>query len=245
MTFVKINALSDKVTVKAGETAECAFDVINPADAPLKIGIDITGELKDKGWVKVKGPVEEDLAGNKGQKKLTVVIAVPQDAAGKNYSFKLRVYDTRDRARAEESVAIAVNVPAVVVPDAKSDPQPKTRWGLIVGAIAGGLVLLGGIVTVIIIMTSGGDVPDLTGKTLKEAEELLAAADLAIGDVTERTSAELQPGQVIEQLPKPGGELPDDKLVDLVVALLTHEVPSVVGLNVPSAEAKLIAAGFT
>jgi beta-lactam-binding protein with PASTA domain len=138
-----------------------------------------------------------------------------------------------------------VNVPAVAVPDSRPDPQPKTRWGLIIGAIAGGLVLLGGIVTVIIIMTSGGDVPDLTGKTLKEAEELLAAADLAIGDVTERTSTELQPGQIIEQLPKAGEELPDDKLVDLVVALLTHEVPSVVGLNVPSAEAKLIAAGFT
>src|SRR5262245_6691938 len=118
MTIVKINALSDKITVKAGETAECAFDVINATDGRLRVGIDITGDMKDKGWVdkgwvKVKGPVEEDLAENKGQKKLTVTVAAPAEAAGKSYSFKLRVYDTRDRERAEESVAIAVNVPAV------------------------------------------------------------------------------------------------------------------------------------
>ena len=60
-------------------------------------------------------------------------------------------------------------------------------------------------------------VPDLVGKTLTEAEAILAASSLRRGNVTYSASSDLLPNTVIEQFPRKGEIVPKDQSVDLVV----------------------------
>jgi hypothetical protein len=59
-------------------------------------------------------------------------------------------------------------------------------------------------------------VPDLVGRSRAEAERLLKAAGLALGEVAEKEGG--KPGQVLAQTPKAGTEVPPGATVSLVVA---------------------------
>ncbi len=59
-------------------------------------------------------------------------------------------------------------------------------------------------------------VPDLAGLSRPEAERLLKAAGLTLGEVTEKEGG--RPGLVLAQAPKPGTEVPPGAPVSLVVA---------------------------
>lgn len=60
-------------------------------------------------------------------------------------------------------------------------------------------------------------VPNVTGRTLEEAQRMLTEQGLKVGQVTERTSARAA-GTVVDQEPKPPAELPPGAPVDLVVS---------------------------
>jgi hypothetical protein len=59
-------------------------------------------------------------------------------------------------------------------------------------------------------------VPDLAGRSRPEAERLLKAAGLALGEVAEKEGG--RPGVVLAQAPKPGTEVPPGSAVSLVVS---------------------------
>jgi beta-lactam-binding protein with PASTA domain len=243
MALVKIVPNNEKVIPQGTEPVEIAFDVINPADTSLKISVDTTGELKDKGWAKVQGPVVVVLPAH-AQEKLKVTVTVAAGAEVKDYTFKLRVYDPQQPEVAEESAAVTVSVQkkGVIEPP---PPPPPPKWWLIIGGIVGGLAVIGGIAFLLIHLLGGAKVPDVVGKSLTEATQILNGQKLTVIDpASEQPSAEVEPGFVISQTPAAGEKAPESKAVALVISAITEEVPSVISLNVPAAEKKLVEAGF-
>jgi eukaryotic-like serine/threonine-protein kinase len=88
-------------------------------------------------------------------------------------------------------------------------------------------------------------VPDLTGSSLAEARSLVAGANLVLGVVRQQTSASVPAGQVIRSNPGAGAQVLAGTPVNLVVSSGTpRTVPSVVGLSLGQATAKLQAAGL-
>lgn len=89
--------------------------------------------------------------------------------------------------------------------------------------------------------------PALAGLVLADAKQRIEAAKLAVGKVTEDTSAEVKAGAVVSQLPAEGAELKVGTPIDLVVSkgVATVPVPSVVGRSLNRAKDELVKAGFT
>ena len=66
-------------------------------------------------------------------------------------------------------------------------------------------------------LTKTIDVPDLTGKSLLEAEKLIEQHGLKLGNITFQINAELLPNTVVEQLPSAGVAVDSGKTIDLFV----------------------------
>ena len=100
---------------------------------------------------------------------------------------------------------------------------------------------------VTITVSSGASVPNVIGKSLSSATQLLKSAGLAVGTVTNRSSSSVANGDVISQNPSAGTSSQAGSSVDLVVSSgpATATVPSVIGLTSSSAAADLRAAGFS
>jgi len=66
-------------------------------------------------------------------------------------------------------------------------------------------------------MTEATTVPQLAGKTLGEAEKILAGAGLRVGNVTYQQSFDLLPNTVVDQFPRVGEPIQLGQKVDLFV----------------------------
>ena len=89
-------------------------------------------------------------------------------------------------------------------------------------------------------------VPDVTGKTLPKARELLRDADLHVGDVRKEYNERVEEGLVVRQSVKGEAEAPLGSDIDLVISKgpTPVSVPKVVGLERSEATAALQAEGF-
>jgi len=89
-------------------------------------------------------------------------------------------------------------------------------------------------------LTGGFALPDVVGKPLVQAEQILTAKGLVIGTTTNRVDP-AAPGTVIRTDPPPGARVSKHAVVNLVVSTgdATVKVPNVVGLDLASAEAVL------
>jgi serine/threonine-protein kinase len=97
--------------------------------------------------------------------------------------------------------------------------------------------------TVNVFVSSGSEetqVPPLIGQTLANAETLIEAAQLTVGNITERPDAEFAEGVVVEQNPS-SGIVPVGTPIDLVVSTGPElvEIPELVGLTEREATAQL------
>ncbi len=61
------------------------------------------------------------------------------------------------------------------------------------------------------------EVPDLTGKSLSEAERILARMGLKIGSITFQVNPDLLPNTIVDQFPLPGSPADSTRRVDLFV----------------------------
>jgi serine/threonine-protein kinase len=103
--------------------------------------------------------------------------------------------------------------------------------------------------TVEMFVSSGPEefpVPPVVGQTLEEAERLITAAGLTLGQVTQRADADFAEGIVIEQAPSAGVRVGADAPVNLVVSTGPELVivPNLVDLSERDATAQLQALGL-
>ncbi|HEX6145899.1 MAG TPA: Stk1 family PASTA domain-containing Ser/Thr kinase [Acidimicrobiia bacterium] len=103
--------------------------------------------------------------------------------------------------------------------------------------------------TVEMFVSSGPEefpVPPVVGQTLEEAERLITAAGLTVGQVTQRADADFAEGIVIEQDPSAGVRVGADAPVNLVVSTGPEVVivPNLVDLSERDATAQLQALGL-
>jgi beta-lactam-binding protein with PASTA domain len=90
-------------------------------------------------------------------------------------------------------------------------------------------------------------VPELTGKNVFEAQQLLDDAGLTLGNQTEKPTDKEKPGSILNQSPAAGEEVDKDSAVSIERAVATGraEVPDVTGMTLPDADKALTKAGFT
>lgn len=132
----------------------------------------------------------------------------------------------------------------------------RERAGLILSQLpaAGSVAPAGSAVSVTVGVfgpseTDDVEVPNLVGRTEKDARAILAAAGLETGSVKTEPVADAQVEIVLDQTPDAGARIARNAAVDLVVGERreqdeTVEVPTVVGQRQAAAEEALKAAGF-
>jgi beta-lactam-binding protein with PASTA domain len=91
------------------------------------------------------------------------------------------------------------------------------------------------------------DVPDLTGKQLFAAQELLDEAGLVLGNQTDKPTDEVAPGTILTQSPKAGEEIDEGAAVSIERAVATGRgtVPNLVGMTLAEADQAASKAEFT
>ncbi|WP_241157080.1 Stk1 family PASTA domain-containing Ser/Thr kinase [Adlercreutzia sp. ZJ304] len=91
-----------------------------------------------------------------------------------------------------------------------------------------------------------GEVPEVTGKTTLEAQQMIENAGFKLGKTDSAFDTSVPAGQVISQNPKGGTEAVKGSKIDLVISQGTEEVevPDVLGMSLPDAQKALAAKGF-
>jgi len=132
------------------------------------------------------------------------------------------------------------------------EKRDRKKWGwkkIILGAlliIGFGVIVGAGIG---LLMFGGGEevtVPDLTGKTLQEAEKLLEDLGLSVGDVTEQYSESVEPNRIIASDPPAGEKIKKGREVDLIISMgeSLARVPMLINKTERQAELDLAEAGL-
>jgi beta-lactam-binding protein with PASTA domain len=124
-------------------------------------------------------------------------------------------------------------------------PDEKAQRGIIIKQepLPDSELVKGGQVSVVV--SSGPQketVPDVVGKKMKEAAEILKEAGIEIGSVSETGTGE--PGTVTSIKPSPGSEVEKGSEVDLVVTPSGVAVPKLLGLRTKKAKRALKKAGL-
>ncbi|MCJ7797689.1 MAG: PASTA domain-containing protein, partial [Thermoleophilia bacterium] len=103
----------------------------------------------------------------------------------------------------------------------------------------------GGAVDLVIAAVAAVEVPDVVGLDQAAAEKALEDVGLAVGKVTQKQTADAEPGVVLEQSPAAAEQTDQGTAVDLVVAAAALvKVPNVVGQTQADAKATLEASGL-
>jgi serine/threonine-protein kinase len=112
-------------------------------------------------------------------------------------------------------------------------PEPETT------------VRSGSIVTAVISNGSSNvSVPDLTGKTIDSANQILKNINLYISDITEVENI-ATPGTILAQEPQPNTFLPPDSGVKVTVSIGTFiVVPNLIGMNLEEAKNAINSSGL-
>lgn len=102
---------------------------------------------------------------------------------------------------------------------------------IIIAAIAAGLVIAGH--SLGIIGKASIEVPDFTGRTVEEAEEIAKSKELDVDVVKYEVSDEYKTGEVIDQNPPAGEKVKKNTTIELTISKGSDEsvVPNVVGLS--------------
>jgi beta-lactam-binding protein with PASTA domain len=247
MAFVSLKPTADKVTCKGGESIDISFDVINPTDAALRVGVRATGPLKDKKWVELPSPAEVELP-PKGQQKIKFTVKLPAEAAPASGEpakvvFKGQVYDLNNPEITADA-AVTVETPAKAGPPPTPTPGKNgPNWALIIGGIVGGVVVLGGIGVLVWFLTKPSKMPDVVGKDVVEAKEVLEKEGVKFV-VKEDFTGQKPAGTVIGQTPAAGEKIPEEGNAIIVMELASVAVPQLIGLGVSAAEEELVKAGL-
>jgi beta-lactam-binding protein with PASTA domain len=219
------------------------FGVTNKTGEGLtaRFSVEVQGTGKTE-WYSVQGESERPVAAGETQ-TVTVVAKIPAATPAGQHRIKLRATNVNDPDNdSTESAVATVTIPAVVKPPGKKKPFP---WWILAVA-AGVLVLVIGVIIAVVVMGGGPKVPKVVGLDYPAAVAELKKKGYAAAPEVKEPAPDKPLGKVFKQDPE-GGQKADPKIVivKLIVAgVPTTAVPSVTGLDYPTAVAALEKSGF-
>jgi serine/threonine-protein kinase len=220
------------------------FGVTNKTGEGLtaRFSVQVQGNGKAE-WYSIQGEPERPVAAGENQ-TVTVVAKVPATAPAGQHRIKLRATNVNDPDNdSTDSAAAIITIPAVVKPPpAKKKPFPW--WILAVGG--GVLVLVIGVIIAVVVMGGGPKVPNVVGMDYNAAVAALKEKGYAAGPEVKEPAPDKPLDKVFKQDPEGGKKVkPEGIVVQLTVAgVPTVAVPSVTGLDYPTAVAALEKSGF-
>ena len=124
------------------------------------------------------------------------------------------------------------------------EPKPKNSNAQslgIIGGICAIIVLLIGLGLFLLFRTTTVEVPDLSNLELQSAIEQIEELGLAVGEITEEYSDDVDEGRIISQYPPAGEEVERETAIDLTISLGVEpvEVPDLTGLSLYDAAAMI------
>ena len=147
----------------------------------------------------------------------------------------------------QAEAAAALQGAGLKVGRVSQDPAAQAKPGQVVSQApaAGAKIDEGGTVDLVIAAVPLVEVPKVVGLDRAAAETTLKEAGLAIGTVTQRQTADVEPGVVLEQTPTAGKQANKGSTVDLVEATAAlAKIPNVVGRPLADAKAAIEAVGL-
>jgi eukaryotic-like serine/threonine-protein kinase len=155
-------------------------------------------------------------------------------------------------ASGEATQVISRPQPTSVLPPQQDEPGGSRRaWtGALIAILIMALLAAGAYLVVTMLTDDGGGdlvaVPDLVGRTESEAEQLLEAQALSVGERKIRRTDTVPPGQIVEQNPLPDRQVQTGSEVDIWVSAPPRlfVVPSLIGGRIEDAQAELEAANL-
>lgn len=125
--------------------------------------------------------------------------------------------------------------------------KPRRTW-VMWAWVAVGIVLaaLVAIAAFALIIGKQVTVPTITGLTLPQAQNVVTAAGLKIGDITTQSGSSAPEGSIIAQTPEAGVAVRDGSSLSIVIAAFRPKVsvPSVIGLSTAEAGRIIASAGL-
>ena len=214
-SFAITTTATDTLKADAQGHAEASFTVTNATARPLR-GMARAMPLGStkREWLSIGGETERDFGGG-GTQQFTVHFNSTGPAD--KYPFRLDVSSaTNPDEDFTESSTVTVEVaPAAVV----NGPPPKKMNPLlwIIPAAAVALIVIG-IVVWLLVRSKTVEVPNVVGKPVAEARELLADAGLKANVRETRVTGTVAEGLVAEQTPESGGDgVEEGATIDIVV----------------------------
>jgi beta-lactam-binding protein with PASTA domain len=219
------------------------FGVTNKTGEGLtsRFSVQVQGNGKAE-WYSIQGEPERPVAAGETQ-TVTVVAKIPAATPAGQHRIKLRATNVNDPDNdSTESAVATVTIPAVAKQPTTKKPFP---WWIIAVA-AGVLVLVIGVIIAVVVMGGGPKVPKVVGLDYPAAVAELKKKGYAAAPEVKEPAPDKPLGKVFKQEPEAGKKAdPKIVIVKLIVAgVPTIAVPSVAGLDYPSAVAALEKSGF-
>ncbi len=219
------------------------FGVTNKTGEGLtaRFSVQVQGNGKAE-WYSVQGEPERPVAAGETQ-TVTVVAKIPAATPAGEHRIKLRAINVNDPDNDSTDSAVAVvKIPAVVKPQVKKKSFP---WWIIAVA-AGVLVLVIGVIIAVVVMSGGPKVPKVIGMDYAAAVAALKDKGYTAAPEIKQAAPDKPEGKVFLQKPEAGAKAdPKTVQVELTVAgIPTVAVPSVIGMDYPTATAALEKSGF-
>jgi serine/threonine-protein kinase len=145
-------------------------------------------------------------------------------------------------------------LPPVVAVDEEEEPRSRRHWWIIAALVA---IIVGALIGILLSRDTSTAVPDVHGRSLQRAEEILEQHGFQVKQPPIQVNKEVEPGTVLEQDPRPSPpEAEEDcsfltlfcskPAVTLTVSIGPGEgvIPGVAGLSAEEATKKLEGAEF-
>jgi hypothetical protein len=215
MSIVTIKEVKGVVQCNEDGSAEHIFNVKNTTETLLRIGAQVTADVPAKtDWLSIQQPIERDLDINT-MTQIIVNIQVPPDCAADQYSYHLVVYDANNPGeRFTKGETVYFHVP---VREKKEQPESKKKYLWLIPVIAISVLVVIGLLTWLL-WPSRIEVPNVVGKPIAQAKNILGEAGLAAGSIESAETNEQSPGNVLDQDPDAGDTADKGQAVNLVVA---------------------------
>jgi beta-lactam-binding protein with PASTA domain len=229
-----ITAPTSTIALDGQGRGEIAFTVANASGRPLRgRAVLVPQDSSQKGWLTIAGEAERDFPAG-GVQQFSVQVAAPAGSKPGNYTLRLDAFSVQNP---DEDYAQGATVAFTV-------PMPKNGhhfpWWIV--AVAGVLIIAG--VTTWLLLRGRVTVPDVTGKTLIDANTALAQVNLKVGNVTNVLSTATNVDKVLSQSPAAGQSARGGSGVDVQVGVAIVVVPTLVGKTYADAVSALHAAAL-